>query len=144
MAITITVGTNSWITQDEADSYFDEKWGASAWASLSDNEKAQLIITAYRWINQQSNLSIPAASSSQIVKNAQMEAAWFICCYWTEYEKRRALNASGVSTFRVSSFSESLNNVKFPDFILNMLIDFIANGGQYFPRIQRDLSDGKY
>lgn len=141
MAVVITVGSNSWITQAEADAYLEEKWGASAWAGLTATQKAQMIISAYRWINQQSNLSIPAASIAQVVKNAQIEAAWFIYNYWTEFEKRRALNASGVKQFEVSQFSETLDKVKFPDFILNILFDFLVNDGGCFPRIERDLAE---
>jgi len=143
MAITIDPGINSWVTITEAKSYFDEKWGANSWndGTLNEIQQSQLLISAYRWINQQFNLSIPAASSAQTVKNAQMEAAWFIYSYWTEYEKIRSLSAAGVTQFRVSSFSESLSDVKFPEFILKMLSDFLVNDGGYFPRLKRDLSD---
>lgn len=141
MAVVVIVGSNSWVTRAEADAYFEEKWNASAWAALSDLQKDQLIITAYRWINQQPNLSISAASTATKVKNAQYEAAWFIYEYWTSYAKRRALDASGVDNFRVSSFSESINDVKFPAYILGMLDEFIVNEGGYFPTVTRDLSE---
>lgn len=141
MAIVVTVGSNSWITRAEADAYLEEKWGASAWASLSATEKDQLIITAYRWINQQPNLSIPAASTLLIVKNAQCEAAWFVYKYWAGFEQRRALIVSGVKEFEVSNFTETLEKVAFPDFISGMLIEFTTGEGGYFPTAKRELSE---
>lgn len=141
MPVVVTVGSNSWITRAEADAYLEEKWGASAWASLSGLQKDQLLISAYRWINQQPNISIPTTSTAAIVKNAQCEAAWFIYNYWSEYEKRRALIASGVKEFEVSNFSETLNKIAFPDFILGMLIDFSVGDAGYFPTAKRDLNE---
>lgn len=141
MAVIVTVGSNSWITRIEADDYFAEKWGAVAWASLTALEKDQLIITAYRWINQKLNLSIPAASTATKVKHAQCEAAWFVYEYWTEYSKRRALAASGVKSFDISNWSETLNSVQFPAYILGMVEEFIINDGGYFPTVSRSLNE---
>lgn len=141
MAPILVVGSNSWCSVAEADSYFDEKYGASAWASLSMDDKERLLISAYRWINQQSFFSISASSTSGIVKQAQYEVAWFIYNYKADYDKRRALNASGVTSYRILDFSESLKDAGFPEFIKSMLDDFIIEVGGTFPRISRDLSN---
>ena len=133
----IIVGTNSWCTIAFADTYFLEKWGASAWATLTNNEKTQLLIHAYRWINQQASLSIPASSTEEIVKQAQCEIAWYVYNYNAEHEKRRALSTQGVNSFRIGAFSENLSGVKFPEWVIDMLEDYLEDIGGKFPLITR-------
>lgn len=138
----LTVGTNSWITRADADTYFSEKYGAGAWATLTDSVKDQLLISAFRWIQQQSKFTIPASSTAEIVKQAQCEAAWFIYNYWTEYTKRQALTASGVKSFKISNFSETLELPTFPIFIGDMLDGFVTSQGGVFPTVSRELDQG--
>ena len=139
----LTVGTNSWVTVAEADTFFSEKWTASAWASLSDSEKESLLISAYRWIQQQLFFSISPASTADIVKQAQMEAAWYMYNFWVEHEKRRALYIQGVTKFKISKFSEDLQGVQFPEFIKAMLDDYIVNLGGKFPIISRTFDNNQ-
>lgn len=133
----LTVGTNSWVTVAEADTYFDERFGASAWAALPNATKEQLLISAYRWIQAQSLFTIAASSTAEIVKQAQMETAWYMYKYWDQHEDRRALVAQGVTDFKISQFEETLSEVKFPGFISDMLEDFITGGGSTFPVVNR-------
>ena len=138
MAVVLTVGTNSWVTLVEANAYLEEKWGASAWASLTDSQKSQLLITGYRWINQKDYIDIPASSTNTKVKYAQIELAFYCYNYYAEHEKRRALYAQGVRDFSISKYSETLEASDLPDFIKNLLKDFIVDEGGYFPVMERD------
>ena len=71
----------SWITTAEADAYFLYKWNASVlWNGLTSPEKEQLLVSAYRWINQLYTLSITSVTDK--VKNAQCETAWYIYKFW--------------------------------------------------------------
>jgi hypothetical protein len=131
MALVLTVGTNSWATIAEADAYFEGKFGADTWSALSTLQKSQLLVTAFNWIRQQSTLAVDATETADIVKAAQYETAWFAYRWMDEYEKRRALSSSGVKSFRALDWSETLGDVKFPQFISDMLIDYATNcGGQ--------------
>jgi hypothetical protein len=143
MAPILIVGSNSWCTIAQADAYMDEIYDRSAWATLSNEQKSRLLISAFRWINQQTDFSIPATSSAAKVLQAQYEAAWFIYKFFEAYEKRRALSAGGVSNYRILDFSETLNGVEFPIFIKEMLIDFAVSIGGGFPVIHRDLSSNE-
>lgn len=124
-------GTNSWITRAEADSYFADKYGASSsWAALAQPVRDQLIISAYNWLRSMSGYSLPAtAAASQPLKDAQCEAAWFLYRFNEEQEKRRALYAQGVRSFRVSEFSETLAEQMLPANIAGLLTGYESSGG---------------
>lgn len=133
----IIVGTNSWVTIIEADAYFDDRFGASAWAGFSEPVKSELLISAYRWIQQQSMFTISASASAEKIKQAQYETAWFIYNYFSKYEERRALFASGVRKFKIEQFEEELEEVGFPKFISDLLSDSITKGSGTFPTVKR-------
>lgn len=134
----VTPGVNSWCSVVYADAYFDTKWDASAWATLSAGQKEQLLITAFNWINQQKFFNISPTATAEILKQAQCETAWFIYEYWGEFKKRRALINSGVTSFSISKFRENLTKMNFPEFIIDMLSDYVVNLGGVFPTIKRD------
>lgn len=138
----VIVGTNSWASIAQADDYFLVKWGAGAWASLTLTQKTQLLISAFNWIRQ-SGLSVSSSDTSALVKQAQLEAAWFVYKYADEHEKRRALSSMGVKSYRAMDFSETLENCAFPEFLSEMLQDYASGGGGTFPRVSRDLSSNE-
>lgn len=135
----LTVGTNSWATVAEADTYFDNRWMASGWASISTANKETLLISAYRWIQAQSLFSISPGATADIIKQAQFEAAWYLYNYSPDHEDRRALYEQGVRDFKISEFEEELEGAVFPRFISDMLEDSIVSGGGTFPTVSRDL-----
>ena len=125
--VTLTVGTNSWVTIVEADSYLDEKWGASDWNTLTDSQKAQLLITAYRWINSDDRFEISATEDADSVKYAQIETAWYVYNYNEEINNRMSLQSQGVERFSVSKFSENYKigaGYRLPDFVDGLLDGF--------------------
>lgn len=137
--MSVTVGTNSWVTIAETDDYLCETMDSSEWFTLTTKQKTQRILTAYRWINQQPDISIPATSTATAVKYAQIELSLYIHNNWTEHKKREGLYNSGVRNFSVMSFSESLAGAKFPDYIKGLLKDYLTANGA-FPRVERDFS----
>lgn len=89
----IQVGVNSWVTMDEADTYFSERIGASNyWTSGVDKEQA--LITAYRQIKNAYNLSAETTDSN--IKYAQCEQALFLLAFSDEIFRRSSLQAQGV------------------------------------------------
>ena len=115
----LTVGTDTWATLAEADSYFGSHIASSPWDALSDNDKEKYLKTAYRWIYYDSAFSVPAASTETAVKYGQCEAALFLINYYTEYDKHSAMNAMGIKSFRYSKRSEDLSEVKKPSSVIN-------------------------
>ena len=143
MAATVIVGTNSWVTITEADDYLEEKFGADAWAGLSNNLKAQCLITAFWWIYNYPFFNIPKSSTDENVKNAQIELAWWIYLYYKGFEKRGALIAGGVTDFTLSKWKEKLDEQEMPQIILNILDDELVNKGGYFPTVSRELENNQ-
>lgn len=136
---TLTVGTNSWVSVAEADTYLDEKFSAGNWATLAYEAKEQLLITSYRWINAQ-RVNIPASSTESNVKYAQIELAWYCYGHLTSHEKRRALYAQGVRDFKLSKFEEKLEKGGIPDFILDLIKEELTGYGGRFPVASRTFS----
>ena len=132
----LTVGTNSWVTVAEADAYFADHFGRSAWAGLANSVKEQLLISAYRWIQQQAIFSISPTSTADAVKQAQYETAWYIYKYFDNHEDRRALITQGVKRFQISKFEEELEEAGFPKFIKDILKDSLV-GRSRFPLVSR-------
>lgn len=138
----VVVGVNSWVTIAQADDYFAAKYGADAWATLTVLQKTQLLLSAVRWILSQNTFDIAMTSTAALVKYAQCEAAWFIYRWFGEYEKRRALISSGVKSFTILDFSESLSDaVQFPAFLSDILADYSTVASSQFVNIHRDVED---
>lgn len=136
----IVVGSNSWVTVAEADTYLEGKWGASGWAGLDPvTQKTPLLISAFRWIRRLTGYSVPADSTDQNVKDAQCEAAWYLYKHGTGSDKREALRAQGVKAFRVMSFSETLTASEVPDFIADLLKDYESTYGHAKITVSRDM-----
>jgi len=132
----VTVGTNSWVTVAEADTYLATRYGASAWAGLSPADKTALLLTACSWLRLQAGFSIPITSTDTVVKAAQCEASWFWYLHGEEWDKRAALYASGVRSFTVMSWSESLSAPSLPEWLKSMIITY-ADGAVYKPTAHR-------
>lgn len=132
----IIVHTNSWVTIAEANDYLENKIGASAWAGLANADKTNYLISAFRYIRQRYN--IPKTSTLEIVKEAQIETAWWMYTFWVDYEKRRNLYSAGVKKFTVSKFSEELQKAESPAFLDDLLDEYSKDGVQ-FPLISREL-----
>ena len=138
----LTVGTNSWVTVAEADTYFSTEWGAAAtWAALETAQKESLLISAFNFIQRQGKFSISVDNTADIVKQAQYLTAWFLYNYYADYQKRNALYSAGVRDFKIDSFEEKLERPQFPLEIADMLKDYITGAGGTFPRVSRTLSD---
>jgi hypothetical protein len=135
MAITLVVGTNTFVTLAEANNYLEEKFGADDWVTLGDEQKKQCLVTSFRWIVR---LGVDPSSTATNVKHAQIELAWWIYNRYDEYQHREALYAGGVREFSVLKWSETLENPDVPQFIKDIIGDLIGVGG-YFPEFDREL-----
>lgn len=125
--------SNSYITQAEAQTYFEARLHVASWTSATDGEKVQALIMACRHIEScrvridrrvstmfspvQSDqaLSFPRlrdvdASGAYIipprVSDAQCEEALALLSFGAEQERRAALQAGGVTSFSTDGLSE--------------------------------------
>jgi len=131
--MSLIVGQNSWTTIAEADIYLGNKIKTTEWFGLDNapsepgaESKETLLSTAYYWLKGAPELNISASASDDNVKNAQIEAAWFLYNYYDELKEREAAIYTGVEDFSLSKRSENLNKdlLQIPSFISGMLRDY--------------------
>jgi hypothetical protein len=138
----LVVGTNSWATLAEANDYLAGKWNAgTTWTGLSNTQKESALITSFYWIRRKYP-AIPASSTADNVKYAQIELAWYIVNSYSEHIKRSALYTQGVRDFSISKWREKLEKSTLPQEIEDLLEDYLTGQGNYFPTITRELDNG--
>lgn len=136
----LNVGVNSWVTLIEAEAYFDTRWGEEAvnWLAQSDGEKEKTLVTAFNWLMTDPNYSLTATDTSQLLKNAQCEAALFLFESYTEYRRRENIIASGITEFQYGkNWKEKLSKITKPPAVT----DFLDKGGYTQKHIIYNLSD---
>jgi len=85
--MSLEVGVNSYVTENEADTYFDDRYNGSDWGEVPDTEialvsAADLLDSAFSWYNDKTestqDLEFPRNEETDVpqkVKNAQCELA---------------------------------------------------------------------
>ena len=108
--LAITVGTNSWVTMEEAVEYFLGRLNSKGWDKEADSRGAALV-TAYRMLNSMKDYSF-ASPIQDAMKDAQCEQAEFLLHFGDDMERRDALREAGVSTLGFgSAFSEGMTRI---------------------------------
>ena len=140
-----TVGTDTWITVEEADGYLKYRMGTDEWFNLQAEgapgtlSKESILGTACRELLNVPTLDISMSASGDNVKNAQAEMALFLTLHFDELDDRRAGIATGLNSFILGKRREDLRTffIGVPDFILSMLQDYsignitVEMSGQY-------------
>ena len=94
MVAAIVVGTNSWVTEAEANTYFSGRlYSSDNWTDGATNNIPALI-TAYNWLNA-GGFSFPT-TATQTMKNAQCEMAFFLLQHQPDLDLRLGLQVQGV------------------------------------------------
>lgn len=94
--MSITVGTNSWATVAEADTYFTGRFGVSTlWSGLVTASKEAALITSYKNLMNSGLFSLPVEGST-LLKEAQCEQSLFLINHQTDMDVRLGLMAQGV------------------------------------------------
>lgn len=125
----LIVGQNSWVTVIEADAYLTDRINAENWfilaaiAAAGVVSKSSLLISAYFWLLNAPQLELSSDLTDDNIKNAQIEAAFFLLEHYTALNARRAAMSTGVEEFRLSQKREKLNIAKLqiPDHIIGAL-----------------------
>jgi len=112
--MSLAVGSNSWVTVVEADTYLTDRIGAEAWFALSGAgnpgaaSKEVLLVSAYTWLINNPQLKLSASLTDSNVKNGQIEAALFLLEHYDALNERRAAIGTGVKSFKLMSRREVL------------------------------------
>ncbi len=139
MAATITVGTNSWLTEAAANVYFDARiFSSKDWTDgASDNIPA--LITAYRWLNS-GKYAFPD-TAVQSMKDAQCEMALFLLQHQPDLDLRMGLQAQGViaagvvkERYREDNYVE----LPFPPIVIKLLDGYETERPVYLVDLERN------
>lgn len=136
----LIVGTNSWVTVAEADTYLTDRLGAGNWFTTPNNDqpgitsRKVLLVSAFRWLIASPLLTLTAGSTDDNVKNAQIEAALFLLEHYTELDERRTLQATGVKEIQISRRTEIFDytQLAIPDHILGYLTEYLTGANTVF------------
>jgi hypothetical protein len=130
--MSLVVGTNSWASVAEADTYLTDRINTTEWfqtaptGSPGEVSKESLLVSAFYWLTGSPELELSATLTDTSVKNAQTEAAFFLLEHYDELNERRAAMYTGVDSWKLSKKSENydINQLQIPSYILGMLRDY--------------------
>lgn len=135
----LVVGENSWVTVEEADTYFSDRIGASEhWVSGAEKEPA--LITAYNQLNGCGLFDFPAAAT-QAMKEAQCEQALFLLIHVGDIDSRKGLQAQGVTAAGIvkETYKGEIDGIPICVNAKNFLKDYVVEGKDvYATDLSRD------
>lgn len=139
MAAAIVVGTNSWVTEAQANTYFEARLTASTYWTNGASINIPALITAYKWLNA-GKYSFPT-TSTQNMKDAQCEYALFLIQHQPDLDLRMGLQAQGVRTAGVvkEKYKDS-NSIELPipPIVQKLLEDYDNESPAYLVNIERN------
>lgn len=137
-----------WFTDlDDAKNYFkDERLETTAWDDLDNTKMTKLINQAYNRIYNSPKFSVPTyaqASATQLAKLriANAEMAYYLAVHLADEDRRKGLQAQGVSTAGVVQEGydvNKLNELPFPPIVLELLDGFKTEKPFFAVDIDRD------
>jgi hypothetical protein len=142
--MSIVVGTNSWVTEAEADAYLATRFGAGDyWVSGVDKEAA--IATAYSWLINSPKFSLTAdTDAAQKIKDAQCEMALFLVMNQPDIDIRLGLQSQGV--MEAGIVKEKYNGKKptlpIPFTVAFMLEDYAQERAIHMINLERNEDEG--
>ena len=143
MAVVIVVGTNSWVTETEANTYFEARVTASDyWVNLATINKPALI-TAYKWLNA-GKYTFPA-TPTQNMKDAQCEMALFLIQHQPDLDLRMGLQVQGVIQAGVVKERYREDNtieLPMPPIVQTLLQEYSTDRPVYLVNIERNEEEG--
>lgn len=130
----LVVGQNSWATVIEADAFLTDRINAEDWFVLDAVgaagvvSKSTLLASAYHWLLNAPELELSSSLTDDNVKNAQIEAAFFLLEHYEALNERRAAMSTGVEEFRLSQKREKLNvnKLQIPNHIIGSLSMYVT------------------
>lgn len=134
----LVVGTNSWVTVAEADTYLQDIPKATDWFDLADDPaesggeaKSSYLILAFQTLITHADLSgLSASTTDDNVDQAQIELALYLLRYLEDFEQRSMLISSGVQEFDMGEWSEKFKESggSLPSHILSLLSSYVSYG----------------
>ena len=143
MAAAIVVGTNSWVTEKEANTYFDARIFSSDYWTEAATDNVPALITAYKWLNA-GKYTFPT-TATQPIKDAQCEMAFFLLQHQPDLDLRMGLQAQGVIAAGVVKERYKDDNyveLPIPPIVEQLLEDYDTESPVYLVNIERNEEEG--
>lgn len=139
MSATITVGTNSWVTEAEANTYFEGRIKASDYWTNGASDNIPALITAYNILNS-GRFTFPSITTGGM-KQAQYETALFLLQHQPDIDLRMGLIAQGVlAAGVVKERYKDKDNIEFPlpPIVHRLLFGYDSTKGAYMVDLERN------
>jgi len=132
------VGTNSWLTEAEADTYMADRLAISDYWN-ADAEKSAALVTAYRWLTASNRFSFPT-TATQAMKDAQTEYALYLIQHQPDLDLRMGLQAQSVTKAGIVKETYDLNRERFPfpPVVEGLLEAYLVEGPFHIFDVERD------
>jgi len=143
MAVTITVGTNSWVTEVEANTYFEARIKAGDYWTDGASNNIPALITAYKWLNA-GKFTFPT-TAAQTMKDAQCEMAMFLLQHQPDLDLRMGLQVQGVIAAGVVKERYKDDNyveMPVPPIVQELLADYDTDKPVYMVNMERNEEEG--
>lgn len=138
----VVVGTNSWATVAEADTYFETRLFANKfWSSFTDiSDKEAALVTAFNQLMTCGIFNLAASDTSANVKKAQFEMALFLLQHLADMDARKGLQAQGVVSAGMvgETYDLSRTGQPIPANVMAILKDSRTDLGIYGADVTRD------
>ncbi len=141
--MSITVGTNSWVTVAEANTYMGDRIKAGDYWTDGAGDNEDALITAYKWLNA-GKFSFPD-TSTQPMKDAQCEMALFLLQHQPDLDLRMGLQVQGVIAAGVVKERYKDDNyveMPIPPVVQKLLAAYDTDRPIYLINIERNEEEG--
>jgi len=143
MAATIVVGTNSWVTEAQANTYFEARIKAGDYWTNNASDNIPALITAYNWLNA-GGYGLPAVAT-QNMKDAQCEMAMFLLQHQPDLDLRMGLQVQGVIAAGVVKERYKDDNsveLPIPPIVAKLLEEYSTDRPVYLVNLERNEEEG--
>jgi len=145
VAAAITVGTNSWVTVAEANTYFETRIkGSDYWTNgAADNIPA--LITAYNWLMSGKYSLAASTSATQSIKDAQCEMAFFLLQHQPDLDLRMGLQVQGVvaaGVVKEKYRDDGTVELPVPPIVQTLLAAYDTDRPLYMVNLERNEEEG--
>ncbi len=139
MPSAIVAGTNSWVTEAEANTFLGDRLDADTYWIDDEPDNTRALLTAYNWLNNSGRFDFPDVAV-QIMKDAQCEYALFLLQHQPDIDLRMGLISQGVVKAGVvkEEYDRKETGIPIPPFVSDMLSDYQTQTPFYIFDIERD------
>jgi len=138
----IVVGTNSWVTEAEANTYMSERLGAEDYWTNGATNNVPALVTAWTWLTNSPKFSFPTAVAdiTTVMKYIQCEMALFLLQHQPDIDLRMGLQAQGVTDAGIvkEKYSLSIHGIPLPATVVDMAQAFLNQRNIYILDLERD------